>query len=71
MKNHSPVTGCLTDDETLLVWVKNAGLMKCWQSWPEDVRDAAALAATYTQLLAEDPGADVAPWVFPETKENL
>lgn len=71
MKEQPPVAGTLADDATLVALAGHAGLMKCWQNWPDEVRDAAVLAATYTQLLAEDPGAEIAPWSFPVTKEEL
>ncbi len=71
MKDNSLIGDTLTDDATLLALVENAGLMKSWHCWPDEVREAAALAATYSRLLAEDPGAEVAPWIFPEVKELL
>lgn len=60
-----------TDDDTQVnARVAAAGLESCWQRWPDEVRDAMALAATYVAMLPPTLDAHIAPWVFPDREDK-
>lgn len=59
-----------TDDAGLQASVAAAGLALSWERWPDEVKDAQALAATYVSMLTMELDAQTAPWVFPPMRER-
>ncbi|MDE8559323.1 hypothetical protein [Pantoea vagans] len=58
------------DDAGLLASVAAAGLGLSWERWPDEVKDAQALAATYVSMLPIELDVQTAPWVFPPMRER-
>lgn len=58
----------VANERLLQARIDIAGLQKTWAEFPDELREACALADVYVAMLPADVAPGVVPWTFPNER---